>query len=114
LGNCDSTCLILPGILDHLFGERNTFEMQAVTTLVHLVRGVLYVVHISGQCGYAIEQQCLLINSIKSLFANNELKVVVNEVDHQAWETLNNIRRRWFKPLQMMPIVHLWTCRICV
>jgi nucleolar GTP-binding protein len=94
VGHCDYRYLRwqvidTPGILDHPLEERNTIEMQAITALAHLTCSVLYFVDISEQCGYTIEQQCSLFKSIKPLFANKELIVVVNKIDAQPWETLD-------------------------
>ena len=77
-----------PGILDHPLEERNTIEMQSIIALAHLTCAVLYIMDISEQCGYTIEQQCSLFQGIKPLFANKQLIVVVNKVDEQPWETL--------------------------
>lgn len=93
VGHCDYRYLRwqvidTPGILDHPLEERNTIEMQAITALAHLTCSVLYFVDISEQCGYTIEQQCGLFKSIRPLFANKELIIVVNKVDQQPWETL--------------------------
>lgn len=94
VGHCDYRYLRwqvidTPGILDHPLEERNTIEMQAITALAHLTCSVLYFVDISEQCGYSIEQQCSLFRSIKPLFANKELIVVVNKIDAQPWDTLD-------------------------
>ena len=77
-----------PGILDHPLEERNTIEMQAITALAHLQCAVLYFIDISENCGYTVEQQCSLFKSIKPLFANKQLILVVNKIDVQPWETL--------------------------
>jgi nucleolar GTP-binding protein len=95
VGHCDYKYLRwqvidTPGILDHPLEERNTIEMQAIVALAHLQCSVLYFVDISEQCGYTIEQQCSLFKSIKPLFANKQLIVVVNKVDQQPWETLDS------------------------
>lgn len=63
--------------------------MQAITALAHLTCSVLYFVDISEQCGYPLEQQISLFQSIKPLFANKQLIVVVNKIDAQPWETLD-------------------------
>jgi nucleolar GTP-binding protein len=98
VGHCDYKYLRwqvidTPGILDHPLEERNTIEMQAIIALAHLTCSVLYFVDISEQCGYTIEQQCNLFRSIKPLFANKELIVVVNKVDQQSWESLEADKR---------------------
>lgn len=82
-----------PGILDHPLEERNTIEMQAITALAHLTCTVLYFIDVSEQCGYTIESQCSLFRSIKPLFANKQLIVVVNKIDQQPWDTLDANKR---------------------
>lgn len=98
VGHCDYKYLRwqvidTPGILDHPLEERNTIEMQAIIALAHLTCAVLYFVDISEQCGYTIDQQCSLFRSIKPLFANKQLIIVVNKVDQQPWETLETDKR---------------------
>ena len=70
-----------PGILDHPLENRNTIEMQAIAALAHLRAAILYVMDISEQCGHTIEQQVALFESIKPLFANKPLLVVLNKTD---------------------------------
>jgi nucleolar GTP-binding protein len=98
VGHCDYKYLRwqvidTPGILDHPLEERNTIEMQSIIALAHLTCSVLYFVDISEQCGYSIEEQCSLFRSIKPLFANKQLIIVVNKVDQQPWETLESDKR---------------------
>merc|ERR1719385_298853 len=70
-----------PGILDHPLEERNTIEMQAITALAHLRAVVLYFLDPSEQCGYTLEQQKSLFDSIRPLFNNKPLLVVANKSD---------------------------------
>lgn len=49
-----------PGILDHALEERNTIEMQAITAMAHLRASILYIMDVSEQCGYSIEEQVKL------------------------------------------------------
>jgi GTP1/Obg family GTP-binding protein len=63
-----------PGILDRPLEERNTIEMQAITALAHLQCCVLYFLDISEQCGYPIDQQLTLFESIRPLFANKQVR----------------------------------------
>lgn len=98
VGHCDYKYLRwqvidTPGILDHSLEERNTIEMQAIIALAHLSCSVLYFCDISEQCGYTIEQQCSLFRSIKPLFANKQLIIVVNKVDQQPWDSLEESKR---------------------
>jgi nucleolar GTP-binding protein len=88
-----------PGILDHALDERNTIEMQSIIALAHLQCAVLYIMDISEQCGYSVEQQCSLFQSIKPLFANKQLIVVVNKIDQQPWETLDADKKRMIQAL---------------
>ena len=104
VGHCDYKYLRwqvidTPGILDHPLEERNTIEMQAIIALAHLTCSVLYFVDISEQCGYTIEQQCSLFRSIKPLFANKQLIVVVNKVDQQPWESLEHDKKEMVQAL---------------
>mmetsp|Transcript_18275 Transcript_18275/g.37280 ORF Transcript_18275/g.37280 Transcript_18275/m.37280 type:complete len:704 (-) Transcript_18275:2-2113(-) len=88
-----------PGILDHPLDQRNTIEMQAITALAHLQCAVLYFVDASENCGYTVEQQCSLFKSIKPLFANKQLVLVVNKVDAQPWETLDPSKKSMIEAL---------------
>lgn len=104
VGHCDYRYLRwqiidTPGILDHPLEERNTIEMQAITALAHLTCSVLYMIDISEQCGYTIEQQCSLFESIRPLFANKQLILVINKIDQQPWETLESEHRERIEKL---------------
>lgn len=104
VGHCDYKYLRwqvidTPGILDHSLEERNTIEMQAIIALAHLTCSVLYFCDISEHCGYSIEQQCSLFRSIKPLFANKQLILVVNKVDEQPWETLDPEKKEMIEAL---------------
>jgi len=78
-----------PGILDHPLENRNTIEMQAIAALAHLKAAILYVMDISEQCGHTIGQQIALFESIKPLFANKPLLVVLNKIDVTRLEELS-------------------------
>lgn len=82
-----------PGILDRPLEERNTIEMQSVTALAHLRAAVLYMVDISEECGYTISQQAALFHSIKPLFANKPLLIVVNKTDVRKIDDLSEDER---------------------
>jgi len=104
VGHCDYRYLRwqvidTPGILDHSLEERNTIEMQAITALAHLTCSVLYFMDISEQCGYTIEQQCSLFKSIKPLFSNKELIIVINKIDVQPWDTLEAPKKTMIEDL---------------
>lgn len=77
-----------PGILDRPLEERNTIEMQAITALAHLQCCVLYFLDISEQCGYPLEQQLQLFESIRPLFANKQVMMVANKTDVVPYASL--------------------------
>lgn len=70
-----------PGILDKPLEERNTIEMQSITALAHLRACVLFFLDISETCGFTIAEQVNLFNSIRPLFANKPLMLVLNKID---------------------------------
>lgn len=70
-----------PGVLDHPLEEMNTIEMQSITALAHLRAAILYFMDLSEQCGYTIEAQCKLFHSIKPLFQNKPVILVINKID---------------------------------
>ncbi|KAE8745997.1 hypothetical protein FOCC_FOCC007255 [Frankliniella occidentalis] len=98
-----------PGILDHPLEERNVIEMQAVTALAHLRACVLYFVDLSEQCGHTIEEQVQLYESIKPLFANKPLLVVLSKSDVLKLSELPADRREAFKPFQQegVPLIEM-------
>ncbi|KOC59347.1 putative nucleolar GTP-binding protein 1 [Habropoda laboriosa] len=89
-----------PGILDHPLEDRNVIEMQAITALAHLRAAVLYFCDISEQCGHNLEEQVKLFESIKPLFANKPLTVVVNKVDVLRLEEVSAEKRTLLKSLE--------------
>jgi len=82
-----------PGILDHPLEDRNVIEMQAITALAHLRACVLYIMDISEQCGHTLEEQVHLYESIRPLFANKPLMIVINKVDIIKLEELDDARK---------------------
>jgi nucleolar GTP-binding protein len=78
-----------PGILDRPIEERNTIEMQAITALAHLQCCVLYFLDISERCGYPMDQQLKLFESIYPLFTNKQVIIVANKTDLLPWDSLS-------------------------
>jgi len=70
-----------PGILDHPLEEMNTIEMQSITAIAHLRSAILYFMDLSEQCGYSVQAQIQLFQSIRPLFANKLVFIVVNKID---------------------------------
>ncbi|CAH0717016.1 unnamed protein product, partial [Brenthis ino] len=89
-----------PGILDHPLEERNVIEMQAVTALAHLRAAVLYFIDPSEQCGHSIEDQISLFESIKPLFSNKPLIVVLNKIDVIKPEDLSPSKKALIEELE--------------
>ncbi len=79
-----------PGILDHPLEEMNTIEMQSITAIAHLRSAILYFMDLSEQCGYTVMAQIQLFKSIRPLFANKLVFVVINKIDVMRPEDLDS------------------------
>lgn len=88
-----------PGILDHPLEERNTIEMQAITALAHLTCSVLYFMDTSEACGFTLEQQCGLLQSLRPLFVNKEVIIVMNKVDTLPYEEIEEGTRNMIEQM---------------
>lgn len=93
MGHCDYKysrwqVIDTPGILDHPLDQRNTIEMQAITALAHLNAAILFLLDISESCGYTIDQQIALFQSIKPLFQAKPLVIVLTKSDLQKFNEL--------------------------
>lgn len=88
-----------PGVLDHPLEERNTIEMQSITALAHLRACVLYFVDLSESCGYTLQQQITLFQSIQPLFQNKTVMIVVNKIDLKRLEQLSGEDRSTLQAL---------------
>lgn len=89
-----------PGILDHPLEERNTIEMTAITALAHLPAAVLYFVDISEMCGYPLAQQVSLYHSIKPLFRNRPLLVILNKTDLRKLSELSEDEKKLLETMK--------------
>ncbi|KAF2164479.1 hypothetical protein M409DRAFT_67970 [Zasmidium cellare ATCC 36951] len=78
-----------PGILDHPLEEMNTIEMQSITAIAHLRSAIMYFMDLSEQCGYSVSAQMALFESIKPLFANKLVFIVINKIDVMRPEDLD-------------------------
>ncbi len=78
-----------PGILDHPLEEMNTIEMQSITAIAHLRSAILYFMDLSEQCGYTVQAQMQLFTSIKPLFANKLVFIIINKIDITRPEDLD-------------------------
>jgi len=96
-----------PGILDHPLEDRNTIEMQSVTALAHLRASVLFFIDISESCGYNIEQQCNLFQSLRPLFNNKPLLLVMTKTDLIDPNSLSPHNRKLIEEASKDENVHL-------
>lgn len=69
-----------PGVLDRQLDQLNTIEMVAITALSHLHAAIIYVMDLSEHCGFSVEEQISLFNTLQPLFTNKPLFVVANKV----------------------------------
>jgi len=77
-----------PGVLDRPLEDRNVIEMQAITALAHLNCAVLFFLDISPDCKYPIADQVNLFKSLKPLYENKPVVLVVNKIDTRRPEDL--------------------------
>lgn len=82
-----------PGILDSPLEQRSTIEMQAITALAHLNCCVMFIMDISEACGYYLEKQMALFHSIKPLFKNKPIVLVLTKTDLKTWNDLEQESR---------------------
>jgi nucleolar GTP-binding protein len=75
--------------LDHPLEEMNTIEHQSICAIAHLRAAILYFMDLSEQCGYSVAAQIALFHSIKPLFANKLVFIVVNKIDLMRPEDLD-------------------------
>ncbi len=96
-----------PGILDHPLEQRNTIEMQSITALAHLRAAIMYFMDLSEQCGFSIADQVHLYHSIKPLFANKPVFLVINKIDKMRLEQLPHDSRVLVDEILKDKSVHL-------
>ncbi|KAK9475729.1 P-loop containing nucleoside triphosphate hydrolase protein [Lipomyces japonicus] len=96
-----------PGILDHPLEEMNTIEMQSITAIAHLRSCIMYFMDLSEQCGFSVEAQVKLFHSIKPLFANKIVMVVVNKIDAMKPEDLEPVKQELLQTVLAEPNVEL-------
>ncbi|KAJ9097326.1 hypothetical protein QFC20_006239 [Naganishia adeliensis] len=92
-----------PGILDHDIKDMNVIEMQSITALAHLRAACLYFMDLSEQCGYTIEAQCKLFQSIQPLFRDKPVVVVFNKIDIARYEDLTPENKAFVDEIILQP-----------
>ncbi len=70
-----------PGLLDRPEDERNAIEKQAVSALTHVADCILFVVDASAYCGYPLDAQLELRDSVEKQFSDVPVLTVCNKSD---------------------------------
>jgi len=70
-----------PGLLDRPLEKRNDIELQAAMALRHLAQAVVFILDPSEYCGYPLEAQKHLLESLRKEFEGVPFLVVDNKVD---------------------------------
>ena len=65
-----------PGLLDRPEDERNNIERQAVGAIEHLADTILFFVDPSGDCGYPLDVQLELRDSVAARFEERDIPVL--------------------------------------
>ncbi|WEL38634.1 nucleolar GTP-binding protein [Encephalitozoon hellem] len=78
-----------PGILDQPLENRNTIEMLSITALAHIKAVVLYFIDLSETCGYSIEEQIDLFNTLNPLL-NSTMVIVLSKSDIMKLSEVEN------------------------
>lgn len=96
-----------PGILDRPTEEMNNIEMQSIYAIAHIRSCVLYFMDVSEQCGFSVAEQVKLFHSIKPLFANKQVIVVINKIDVKRPEDLDEENQELLKGIAAQPDVEI-------
>nr|WP_245323571.1 GTPase [Methanomicrobium sp. W14] len=70
-----------PGILDRPVEDRNDIELQAFSAITNLADLIMFIADASEACGYSIESQMNLMESLKEAAKDVPFEVVVNKSD---------------------------------
>jgi nucleolar GTP-binding protein len=103
-----------PGLLDQPLEERNTIEMQGITALAHIRAAVIYVMDLSEQCNYTIDEQVTLFNSIRPLFANKPVLLAINKIDIVRLEELPAEKKQFLEVFEKenIPVLQMSTATL--
>ncbi|KAK6819776.1 hypothetical protein PG990_010264 [Apiospora arundinis] len=88
-----------PGLLDSPLESKGPIELQSITAIAHLRSALLYFFDLSEQCGYSVHAQIELFKSLKPLFANKLVFLVVNKIDVMRPEDLDAETAQEFQAL---------------
>jgi len=70
-----------PGLLDRSLDERNDIEKQAVLALKYLTHVLVFILDPSESCGYSVEKQLALLDSVEKGFPNVPLLIYESKSD---------------------------------
>ncbi|MCL2142950.1 MAG: 50S ribosome-binding GTPase [Methanomassiliicoccaceae archaeon] len=70
-----------PGLLDRDLEERNDIERQAILALKYLTHVLVFILDPSEQCGYPMEKQLALLDSVKKGFPDVPMLVAESKCD---------------------------------
>ncbi len=76
-----------PGLLDRPMEKRNKIERQAIAALAHLADVVLFLLDPSETCGFPLDAQMRLLESVQQTFPAISVLVAENKVDLVRPET---------------------------
>lgn len=78
-----------PGLLDRSFDDRNDIEKQAVLALRYLTDVMVFMLDPSESCGYSVEKQKTLLESVQKGFEGVDIIVVESKSDLKKTESGN-------------------------
>lgn len=81
-----------PGILDRILEDRNSIEMLTITALAHLRSAVLFLMDLSETCGFTIEEQISLYESLSPLL-RAQILIVFTKADIKRLEDVRDDER---------------------
>jgi len=78
-----------PGLLNRPEEERNAIEEQAISALVNTAHLILFILDPSEYCGYPIEDQQHLLETLRAMVTSVPVIVVSNKADIKSGEGLS-------------------------
>ena len=101
-----------PGLLDRSLEERNDIEKQAILALKYLTNVMIFLLDPSESCGYSMEKQTSLLESVKKGFtdipiivAESKSDIFVSDSEHMKFsaetgENMDVLRERILEELR--------------
>lgn len=91
--NCDPLKRIAiidtPGLLDRPPEKMNSMEKQALLALKHLAKLIIFIVDPTEHCGYPLQSQKSLLQSLHKIFEGKDFLVIENKADIKEIESPN-------------------------